>query len=88
MPMTNRDTKTEKTEVDLQCRDGITFRGHLYIDGMKRVNDLLNDERAFIPFMDISGKIRLINKNMIISVLPSDQENGGRGDKSIHTYAA
>ncbi len=87
MPMTNRDTKTEKTEVELQCTDGITLRGNLYVDEMKRVNDLLNDERAFIPFMDISGRVRLVNKNLIISVLPSEQENGGRGEKSIHTYA-
>ena len=45
---------------------------------MERVNDLLNDPRKFIPFEDITGTIRLVNKDSILTVVPADAENKGR----------
>lgn len=48
--MTHRDVDTEKTEVEVEFTDGIKLRGHLYIQGMKRASDLLNDDITFIPF--------------------------------------
>jgi hypothetical protein len=70
--------ETEKISVELLLTSGNSIRVNLFVSGMQRVNDLLNDGRAFIPFEDISGQLRLVNKAMIITVIPSDQGTGAK----------
>ena len=35
-------------------------------------------ELTFLPFADISGAVRLVNKSAIVHVKPSRQDDGGR----------
>ena len=49
----------------------------------ERVTDLLNDPRRFIPYEDISGQVRVVNKSMIVSVIPLDENNIQRRDDPL-----
>lgn len=64
--------QTDKVSVELTLTDGTSMRVKLFVRDMERVNDLLNDSRKFIPFEDVSGQIRLVNKAHILTVIPTD----------------
>src|SRR5262245_23766806 len=66
------------TEVELTFLDRGTMRGRFFVARGQRVADVLNDTRTFLPFADIGGAVRLINKNTIVHVKPTQQEDGGR----------
>jgi hypothetical protein len=66
------------TEVELMFLDRATMRGRFFVSRGQRVADVLNDARTFLPFADISGAVRLINKSTIVQVKPTQQDNGGR----------
>ena len=76
--ITDQVLKTNKIEVELLLTGGTTFRANLFVHDMERVTDLLNDPRKFIPFEDVTGQIRLVNKESILTVIPADSENAGR----------
>ncbi len=78
MAITDQVLKTNKIEVELLLNGGTTFRVNLFVHDMERVTDLLNDPRKFIPFEDVTGQIRLVNKESIQTVIPADSENAGR----------
>ena len=58
--------------------DRVTMRGRFFVARGQRVADILNDARNFLPFADISGAVRLVNKSTIIQVKPTQQDDGGR----------
>ncbi|WP_439817039.1 DUF6812 domain-containing protein [Zavarzinia sp. CC-PAN008] len=60
----------DKTDVEVHFTDGTSMRGNFFVEPEQRVIDMLNDSRAFIPFQDMSGAIRLINKTLITNVKP------------------
>ena len=66
------------TEVELTFADRTKMRGWFFAARTQRVSDVLNDPRIFVPFADISGAVRLVNKNNVVDVRPSHQEDGGR----------
>jgi hypothetical protein len=66
------------TEVELTFLDRVTMRGRFFVSRGQRVADVLNDARSFLPFADISGAVRLVNKSTIIQVKPAQQDDGGR----------
>jgi hypothetical protein len=66
------------TEVELTFLDRTKMRGWFFAARTQRVSDVLNDQRTFVPFTDISGAVRLVNKNNVVDVRPSHQEDGGR----------
>jgi hypothetical protein len=66
------------TEVELTFLDGATMRGRFFVARGQRVADVLNDTRSFLPFADISGAVRLVNKSAVVHVKPSRQDDGGR----------
>ncbi len=66
------------TEVELTFVDRATMRGRFFVSRGQRVADVLNDSRTFLPFADISGAVRLVNKSAIIDVKPARQDDGGR----------
>lgn len=75
-----------KTQVELTFLDNSTMRGNFFSSVAQRVVDLLNDDREFIPFEDIAGNIRLVRKANIRDVQPTEQNNGGRDNKSEFIY--
>jgi len=66
-PRINKDKK----EVELLLSTGSGMKGFFFLTRGQRAIDMLNDNRHFIPFEDVSGNIRLINKQSIISVRPT-----------------
>jgi hypothetical protein len=66
------------TEVELTLLDRATMRGRFFVARGQRVADILNDSRTFLPFADISGAVRLVNKSAIVQVKPTRQNDGGR----------
>ena len=66
------------TEVELTFVDRTTMRGWFFATRTQRVSDVLNDQRTFVPFADLGGAVRLVNKHNILEVRPSHQEDGGR----------
>ena len=64
--------ETEKISVELLLSTGSSIRVNLFLSGEQRVSDLLNDDRNFIPFQDISGQTRLVNKDRIVTAIPPD----------------
>lgn len=88
MAITDKHQKTDKIEVELLLSGGTTFRVNLFVRDMERVNDLLNDPRTFIPFEDVTGQVRLVNKTMIATVIPSDEENEARRQEQAALQAA
>ena len=66
------------TEVELTFLDRTTMRGRFFVSRGQRVADVVNDTRSFLPFADISGAVRLVNKSAIVQVKPMRQDDGGR----------
>ena len=66
------------TEVELTFLDRTTMRGRFFVARGQRVADVLNDTRSFLPFGDIGGVVRLVNKRAIVQVKPARQDDGGR----------
>ena len=64
--------ETEKISVELLLSTGSSIRVNLFLSGEQRVSDLLNDDRNFIPFQDIAGQTRLVNKDRIVTAIPPD----------------
>ena len=60
-----------QTRVLIEFVDGTSVDTHLYMSATGRIQDILNDERLFIP-VDVNGRIELVNKNQIRRVLPHD----------------
>ncbi len=78
---------TDKIAVQLLLSNGTSLNVKLFVGEMQRVNDLLNDGRKFIPFEDVSGQLRLVNKDMIVTIVPLDEEHksppeGGGAEKA------
>lgn len=62
-----------QTRVLIEFTDGTSIDTHLYMSATGRVQDILNDDRLFIP-LDVKGRIELVNKNQIRRVLPHDDD--------------
>lgn len=76
-PRINKDKK----EVELLLATGNGMKGFFFLTRGQRAIDMLNDNRRFIPFEDVSGHIRLINKEAIISVRPTGNVAPGEDDE-------
>ncbi len=61
----------DKQEVELLLSTGNGMKGYFFLAKGQRPLDMLNDSRKFIPFEDIAGAVRLVNKENVISVKPS-----------------
>ncbi len=61
----------EYAEVTLA--NGTVLAGYVFVDATSRIQDLLNGEPTFFPFIDKEERIHLVNKNSIIEVRPFDQ---------------
>lgn len=75
--------KTNKIVVELMLTEGNSVRASLFVPDLERVTDLLNDPRRFIPYEDISGQVRVVNKSMIVSVIPLDENNIERRERPL-----
>lgn len=79
--------ETAKIAVQLLLSSGTSLNVKLFVGEMQRVNDLLNDGRKFIPFEDVSGQLRLVNKDMIVTIVPLEEEHESRPEGGTTTEA-
>ena len=61
----------DRQEVELVLSTGNGMKGYFFLAKGQRPLDMLNDSRKFIPFEDVSGSVRLVNKECIVSVKPT-----------------
>ncbi len=54
----------------IRNHDGTSYRGYLHVLGMDRMQDLLNDERQFIPLRlsRDTGEVAILSKQFIVSI--------------------
>ena len=57
---------------ELKLSDGTVMSGYVFVDATARIQDLLNDTTPFMPFIDDSETIHLLNKTAIVKVRPFD----------------
>ncbi len=68
----------EQIRVELTLSGGPSFYAYLFVHNLEGVNDILNDPKKFLPIQDETGQVRLVNKAMIVTVIPSDEEYEAR----------
>lgn len=61
---------TQELFVTVRMFDGSSFRGFIYLQDHERLQDLLNDERQFIPVRVRSekGDLAILAKRYIVSI--------------------
>ncbi|WP_295799321.1 hypothetical protein [uncultured Microbulbifer sp.] len=52
--------------------DGIVLNGYVFVEATSRIQDLLNDGNPFMPFVDDTETVHLLNKTAIVRVVPYD----------------
>lgn len=60
--------------VSIFFTNGDQMRGEFYGRQGQRLSDVLNDHRMFIPFEDIAGEYRMVNKTNIRDVQSENRE--------------
>ncbi len=69
--MTEMKIIKDKKEVELLLSHGTGMKGFFFLAKGQRALDMLNDSRKFVPFEDVGGAVRLVNKECIVSVKPT-----------------
>jgi hypothetical protein len=60
----------EKIEVEIELEGGKVMTGSLFIKPQGRLQDMMNDEREFMPFFATDGKFMVIKKTACVLVSP------------------
>jgi len=73
--MHDSDSKLQKTKlaVEMEIDSGQRMIGSVFVGQKRRLPDLLNDDRAFLPFESSDGIIKILRKSTIRSVTPLNQ---------------
>ena len=58
---------------EITMNDGVILTGYVFVEATSRIQDLLNGDTPFMPFIDDEERIHLINKIAIVRVRPFDQ---------------
>ena len=61
-----------REHAQLTMTDGSTLTGYAFVEATSQIQDVLNSETQFIPFIDDSDEILLLNKASIMKVRPYD----------------
>ena len=56
----------------LTMTDGSVLTGYVFVEATSRIQDVLNGDTQFIPFIDDKEEILLLNKTSIMKVRPFD----------------
>ena len=48
------------------------MKGYFFVEATVRIQDLLNGDREFLPFIDEEEQVHLVNKQRIVSIRPYD----------------
>lgn len=72
MPFNAHKIPKIRQYAEITLNDGSVLSGYVFVEATVRIQDLLNSDTPFIPFMDQQDTVHLINKNAIVRVLPYD----------------
>jgi len=61
-----------REHAQLSMTDGTILTGYVFVEATSRIQDVLNGETQFIPFIDENEEILLLNKTSIMQVRPFD----------------
>jgi DnaJ-domain-containing protein 1 len=64
----------QKVQVYIRLEDGTEMVGFLFVTSQQRVSDLLNDNRRFLPFLDLDGTTHFLRAEGISRVHELHQE--------------
>ncbi|NQV82528.1 MAG: hypothetical protein HQ494_01795 [Rhodospirillales bacterium] len=67
---TGSRTPRVREHAQLTMMDGSALAGYVFVEATSRIQDVLNGETQFIPFIDDSEEILLLNKASIMKVRP------------------
>lgn len=68
----------EKKAVAVVLINGKDHLGHMFVKKFQRVQDLLNDDRHFVPFLRDDGEFLMLNKRHLVTVKALDKETDVR----------
>jgi DnaJ-domain-containing protein 1 len=73
--MYDSDSKLQKIKlaVEMEIEGAQRMLGSVFVSHQQRLPDLLNDDRAFLPFETSEGLIKIIRKSTIRCVTPMNQ---------------
>ncbi len=73
--MYDSDPKPQKSKlaVEMEIDSGQRMLGSVFVSHKQRLPDLLNDDRAFLPFETSEGLIKIVRKSTIRCVTPLNQ---------------
>jgi hypothetical protein len=55
---------------ELVLADGTRMEGDVFLEANVRMQDMLNEPKAFFPFVDSSNTVHLISKASLIRAVP------------------
>ena len=61
-----------REHAQLTLTDGTVLTGYVFVEATSRIQDVLNSDTQFIPFIDDDEEILLLNKASIMKVRPYD----------------
>lgn len=61
-----------REHAQLTMTDGAVLIGYVFVEATSRIQDVLNGDTQFIPFIDENEEILLLNKASIMQVRPFD----------------
>ena len=57
---------------ELSLTDGTILTGYVFVEATARIQDLLNNNTPFMPFIDQNETVHLVNKQAIVRIQPFD----------------
>jgi hypothetical protein len=73
--MTQKFPKIPKVReyAELELADGTKMTGYMFVEATSRIQDVLNDEKAYFAFAGEDESVVLVNKAAILRVRPFDK---------------
>lgn len=73
-PSSTVKIEKEKKAVAVALLNGKDHTGFMFVKKFQRVQDLLNDDRHFVPFLRDDGEFLMLNKRHLMTVKTLDRE--------------
>ncbi len=70
---TNGRLQKNRLQVELELDNNTVMMGYVFVSHQQRLPDLLNDDRAFLPFETMEGVVTIIRKSTVRRVTPMNQ---------------
>lgn len=64
-----------RVHAELFMIDGKHLKGEMFIEVTSRIQDVLNGESDFFPFVEESDGLMIVNKNSVERVVPLDHDH-------------